>query len=253
MKNEIYYHVQAPEPVVIEDYIISDKKEATSKWWSGLPLFRFGASNLKEWFDIATTQSDKNCEGAPQTMRSCPGVGDLFKQSYVVKAPVDMLIKIINYDPNDPNAYGWLISTPTMAISHDPHITAESHPPWQYMSANDTIYKDKVNIKLATYIWFSSKKRVQCAYFPPVYHVDNVEYDVMPGIITISDKMYVPFNINLMFPKEDKIYFIKAGQPIAYMTFLNTDKPVFKKTDKQPGLFRKYFMNSYNRQTFGKQ
>lgn len=233
--------------ITIDHYIKPDT-EAKSKWWEGLPLFDHGASSIGDWFERAIAYNKRSGRRifAPVTVKSCPAIGDLLSQSYVFQAPVDFAV---NIEPL-PDGSGDVIEyiTPTNCTEggndHDPLLKIESHGAAQLKSSSGNIYKDKVNIKIVTPIAMKSNKPIQYLFLPPVYHADSVEYEVMPGILGLNPKFGIGFNLNLMFPRKPATYTFKAGQPLAYMTFLNCNKPKFEQVPhEQP--FRKKFFGDY--------
>ena len=237
MKTKLQYGLNLPN-VDIEKYI-STASPSSSPWWRGLPSMIDNIKNVKDWINV----SEKGTTGS--TIKSCPGILDLLKISYVVKLPCDFILEIDKLDgPGDPD---WRWRAP------DALLNVEGHSRNQYSSSEEQIFKNETNIKFKFPVHLTSKKKLTFMVNSPDYH-NEVPFKVMPGVMKINANIALPLNINVMFPiprQEAVSYFFKAGTPIAYLISLNGYRPELHPT-KIPEVdgrkMRYKFQNHYREQ-----
>ena len=165
-----------------------------------------------KWFDSLCPFVDKKKRAIDlypkpilKTARSCPGMLELFKNSFLVTFPCDLILettKTGKYSWQKPSATG------VLDISHHPEEQIEfSSPlssfimikfglPFMYQAPNN-----KVSYVEATY-W-----KIQ-------------PYKIAPGILNFtSTRDAMPLNVITFFEKKNKVYEFKKGDP---MTLLYT-------------------------------
>lgn len=231
--KELYYNRQFAHNVPDFEEFVSPLT-GTSKWWKSLNTFTDPSiKNIRQWFI-----KYKNNTPPENTIKSCPGILDLFKRSYLVKWPCEVLLETSIDNDGSPK---WRWNIP------DPILSFNSHSLKQWQSSVQ-IYKNKFNLKIELPYLLGASKPVSLMYLPPSYHTSEVEYDVMPGIITLNKKVTNDFNINLMLPIEEKVYHFKTGQPLVYITLLNESQTLKFKENKNTVIWpRVNFMNAYKR------
>ena len=206
-----------------------------NEWWRDMLPFKFHSKSLKEWFAKVTLNPQWK-PISPGTLKICPGISDLFRQSFVWKMPCDLLLKTYK-----DGTFQW--QTPPCDI-----LRLESHGSEQYTTPKgQTIYKDKFNIKFGTPFWIHSTKPLKMITSPAVYHNIKVDYDVMPGIINLTKNINTQLNLNLMFRKHDTIYEFKKGQVMAYFTVMSDSLPniIYKPQDESFNKLKLKFVGFY--------
>ena len=92
----IHYKISIPDdtPNVDISTFLAPCTAKSSSWWSSIKPLDYGARTMKEWFFNALQNDPQWQSSSPNTIRVCPGIGDLFKRSYLVKWPCDTLVSI---------------------------------------------------------------------------------------------------------------------------------------------------------------
>jgi len=194
------------------DEVFNPCNAVKNDWWQNLSPFITNSKSLKEWFAVVTKNKHWS-PSDPNTIKTCPGLADLFKSSFIWKMPCDLLLKI----SDDGNAW----QTPQTDL-----LKLDSHSDFQYTNRlGQTIYKQKINIKFETPFLIHADRVLKYIPSAAAYHNSDIDYDVMPGVVTLSNNVSSPLNLNLMFDRKENIYEFKKGQPIAYFTFMSDKLP----------------------------
>lgn len=238
----LYYDLALPNKECNVDIstFLTPCTNKSSAWWDSLSIFDYGAKSIKEWLSMAVKSRQNWAENHAYTMRVCPGVGDLFKRSYLVKWPCDAALNVQNVDGD----YAYFYKTSDGSLPALVHF--DFHHEDQYRNTNHQIYDNMFNVKLCLPVDLFSKKTVSVMTVNPDYHLNSVPYKVMPGVINYTPTMVHELNINLMFPipSDNSEYTLefKAGDPICYLTVLNYDKSVRLEQKQAPYHYRKKFL-----------
>ncbi len=161
------------------------------KWFEGLCPF----------VDKKKRAIDLHPKPIVRTARSCPGMLELFKNSFLVTFPCDLIL-----ETHKTGKYSWQkpSATRVLDIVHHPEEQVEfSSPlssfimikfclPFMYQAPNN-----KVSLAEASY-W-----KIQ-------------PYRIAPGILNFTDtRDAMPLNVITFFEKKNKVYEFKKGEPMA--------------------------------------
>lgn len=189
----------------------------TSSWYQNLDSFVH--PDIKSFKDFLKNLDRFFRFPKYTTAKACPGIGQLMKNSVVVKSPIDFCFKVKqeHQDGEDILRFVYYYS------DSDMKDYCVNHFDFQYKS-KDGYMDDYFNIKIQLPVDMASNDS-QMILVEPLYHKVN-EFRTLPGVITLN-KTYSQsqVNVNTMwhFPKgtQEKEYLIKAGTPLAYMYFPN--------------------------------
>ena len=161
------------------------------KWFAGLCPF---VGKKKRAIDLHPKPISK-------TAHSCPGMLELFKNSFLVTFPCDLIL-----ETTKTGEYSWQkpSQTQVLDILHHPQEQIEFNPPlssfimikfclpFMYQAPNN-----KVSLVESTY-W-----KIQ-------------PYRIAPGVLNfMNNRDPMPLNIITFFEKKDKVYEFKKGDPMA--------------------------------------
>lgn len=170
------------------------------------------------------------------TIKGCPSIVELLKQSIVVKAPMDIHV-CVSHHVGDPEPVVHIHSADL-----DFKFTQEesgTHKQIQFTCKNSDLFKDMVNLKLDCGIAIHMHKDVTLSFMQPIFHNHPVPWQVIPGIFTDPLNGYANLIFNSFLPINTEDFIIKKGTALFYATFskkvelLPTDKAnnmIFKKT-----------------------
>jgi len=241
----LYYDILLPNEtgnVEISSYLRPCTNKSSS-WWNSLDLYLQGAKDLAGWFNRSIRNGNDLWQSdTPFTIKVCPGVGDLFKASFLVTWPCDCLLSI-NGSDRDTFTFHYKGAN---YDSGEKLVSFYSHPAGQWESKFSDIYHGMVNLKIELPVKLWSPKPTPMMFISPDYHLNYVPYSVMPGIVTCKhDKVY-NLNINTMFPLpepgETATYEFKEGTPICYLTIMNGNTRPTLKPKKPKNFIRKKFL-----------
>jgi len=154
-----------------------------------------------------------------RTAKACPAIISIFKNCYILKWPVDVMISI--------DDKGNLVtSSPQSSF-----IKISQHGPHQFRTNNkeSDLFSNHCNVKIEFPFQLSSPDNAWM-FLPSTWH-KLYDFIVPPGRIEAPFASCSPLNINTMFPLakdgELRTYHFKAGDPFAYLYF---EKPITKQT-----------------------
>jgi hypothetical protein len=215
--------------------MISPISSSKSKWFESFPVIRGGFKSVPKLLNfikenvLSKGQSDSFeseilDNNSYTTIRACPGIKLLFKNSFLVKCPCDVHIRF------DEKLHTFI------STCSDPQLCITScHVPDQYKTPKHSLFQNKHNIKFELPICLQTDSTA--IFLQPTYHED-VPFEVLPGVVQMKE---FNLNINTMFNFDKGDYFIKKGTPLCYIYF---DKPYeLKYTKKRHILFRKNFIS----------
>lgn len=217
----------------IEDYI-SPCIPATSDWWKGLPRFLTSATkNIKDFvnerhrkylYDAQDREPFKVKtfnNGLEKTAKECPGIMSVFKTSYLIKCPSDMMITISK-------SMDIVVDVPAGS-----NFKVESHHFAQIASQNN-LFEGRINIKFVLPIMLCSESKIPWVFFNPTYH-SNPIWDVIPGVIDENYTQGIELNVNTLIDTRTLEWDaygtytinLKKGDPIAYLWLPEKTKFVY--------------------------
>ena len=159
---------------------------------------------LPEWYrKLSTTVEYKGPQRG--TMKTCPGVADLFRKGFIIPAHREFYAEVVN-------------GTPRVV----PDSEAENHEPSQWGSA----LKDYGHMKIISPWRIREKTGVQFIWTQPFWQNDTAKYSVPTGIVEY--KYQHTTNINVLAPKKlyPNNFSINAGEPLAHVMPLSDKKIV---------------------------
>jgi len=142
------------------------------------------------------------------TVKSCPGIIDIFTNSYSLLSPCDFTIKI----DHDNQTWQWISPWNRLDISGH-NLDAQTGP-------NSVLTKNYINLKINIPAWITSNKKCRIVYLPPIYH-NYSRLTTLIGTAPVNPKIGVQLNVNTIIDKNGKngAEFIefKKGDVLAYM------------------------------------
>ena len=165
-----------------------------------------------KWFDSLCPFVDKKKRAIDlypkpilKTARSCPGMLELFKNSFLVTFPCDLILettKTGKYSWQKPSATG------VLDISHHPEEQIEFSSPLSSF----------IMIKFGLPFMYQAPNN-KLSYVEATYWKIQ-PYKIAPGILNFtSTRDAMPLNVITFFEKKNKVYEFKKGDP---MTLLYT-------------------------------
>jgi len=135
-----------------------------------------------------------------KTAQSCPGMLELFKNSFLVKFPCDLIL-----ETKKNGEYSWQkpSKTQVLKIAHHSEEQIEFKPPLSSF----------IMIKFCLPFMFQVPDN-KVSFVESTYWKIQ-PYKIAPGILNFRNNRYaVPFNIITLFEKKNKIYEFKKGDPM---------------------------------------
>jgi hypothetical protein len=228
-KNKLFYRFEndnlntkdVAESLIAE--ILEKAKPTSSCWWSKLKSrtddFKDNLHKLKEnQISLLKGLAPNNDKTGP-TMKSCPGVLDLFNRAFLVKSPCDI---VLTTDSN--GAFYYDIADTSM-------INIDTHEKNQFLQPGNDLFKNKMCIK------FMLKVRLKTSGFgylltTPTYHSD-LGFTVPVGCVegNYADNQYLNIITFLDLPKdnETKTLTIRKGDVLAYLVPFEKCRLAFSK------------------------
>lgn len=160
-----------------------------------------------EWFK--SLKNDSISEEDRITARQCPAFINIFKNSFLVKAPQDFAFRV---DEND--FLGWTYideSTGFNSVSSH-HLESQLGSEWE----------DWLSVKIDFCAVLIPEKPMSCIFLDPMYHHNRSPFTTLSGAVTLYPDLYSTININMMIRKDEirgKIISVPKGTPLAYLYF----------------------------------
>jgi hypothetical protein len=225
---EDMYEIDRKESII--DLFIQPTLKNKSCWWKNLS--GFVGENSSNFEYIKTLHNDYIKGGTLRsvntaaTVRQCPAVTGIFKNSYIIKSPSDMVITLTSdggYVYNSANDF----------------MKVTSHPTEQFHTEKDNLFEGKMNLKFELPIALKTDK-IPYLFLQPMYH-NNIWFTVAIGVIEEKYTDRIKLNINTLvdIPKDEPVtYEIKAGDVLAYMWFPEKTKLVRSKDKFYEPIFK---------------
>jgi hypothetical protein len=192
--------------------ILVKAKPTSSCWWSKMKV---RSDDFKNNVDLIAKQqiawlkgNDKepNTKEGGATIKTCPGILGLFKQTILVTSPTEIIISI-----NKHGEYYYNIADESI-------MTISGHDQEQFYQENNTLFKDKISLKFEIAVKLNTS---DFGYMltDPTYH-NNSGCFIPMGII--NEKYGKKQELNLIsfidIPKDkETTIVIKAGDVLAYL------------------------------------
>lgn len=214
----------------VEDFIQPCTPQS-SAWWLGLPKFTENVKNIwinrtrEKHINIAEPPFtvSNNVSEKPSTVKSCPGILEIFKKSYIVKCPHDLSICItedMRMESYSPSAAG---------------VSIQTHP-FSQLKSSYNMFAERINIKFMIPILITSD--LPYVFLNPTYHCNNI-WDVMPGVVDSPWNKDIQLNVNTLINLKDLEFkdgvaeiSIREKQPLCYMWFPEKTKLIH--SNKKP-------------------
>ena len=213
----------------IEDIVVPVVPN-TPTWWNKLSPYLNGTKSILDAWHTLTTDQRMNWE-VYSTVKMCPGFHNLFRNSFLVKFPCDILVEHDDYD------WTWRIP------SKENPMRMNEHGGFQY--GNSGPLQDYRIFKFEIPIEFTSKDKIDIMFFDPIYWKPQ-PYRVAPGVVSMENfNQSLTLNMIVFFPKTGKSesFHFRKGDPICLM---NTNERVKLEQHKDVKPFhRKRFASSF--------
>ena len=157
------------------------------------------------------------------TAKQCPSFVGLFKNSYLLRAPQDIVFtspekgsKIMFAEQTNGIPYQF-----QSVVGHD--LSVQMNPKFSEMYTS---------IKLCFNLTLCPETPTQIMFLDPCYHLDKKsELQTLTGIMELREDELLPFNVNMVMPHsvfdEKHVCRIYKNQPLAYLYF-PLGKPTIK-------------------------
>lgn len=212
MSLKIYYDLNEKQFHTPREKMFNQCLQSKPKWWDKITPLLNGYKSFKK-FVFETPIDFLVNKPTFATVKTCPGIIDLFKQSLVLKFPHDIIIEIL-----DDGRY--------IPISPSQEAMVSFHNPDQAPGFSDNF----VILKICSNFVFTTNKDSQVMFVNPLLYKDqSSSYQVVPGVVKIKKNRIEMANVIVAFPKKAGRYYFEAGEPIALMTF---DEPIQSVTQK---------------------
>ncbi len=151
-----------------------------------------------KWFKDVPTSTKSPSGSTVATVRTCPGLSELFKEGLVIPSWCDLYL-----DWSKGNLY------------IEPEEMANQHPDWQWNKSN--VFKDFHHLKIGSPWKFKEKTGSKFLMTNPWWHKPGVRHFVPNGLIEF--KYQHSSNVNLWIPKSGypQNYTIQAGEALCQL------------------------------------
>jgi len=142
-----------------------------------------------------------------KTVQGCPGILELFKNSFLIKFPCDVILQTLS-----DGKYSWQTPRQTQAfkINHHPQEQVEFQEPLSSF------------IMIKFYLPFIFKAPNNKVSFVDSVYWKNQPYKIAPGILDFgTDKYALPLHVITLFEKKNAVYEFKKGEPMVLLYTLN--------------------------------
>ena len=233
--NKIYYRLPQNEEIrkhyKIDDFI-SPVLPNTPKWWQKLTPYLKGSKSVFECWNKLNDNEKLNYD-VYSTVKLCPGFHNLFKNSFLIKFPCDILLEHGTQD----NQYVWRVPSVHNPISVTEHSTMQ-HGHSDHMS-------QFLFLKFTMPIELTVSAPIDIMYFDAMYWVNN-PYRVAPGVVAMESKSQsLELNIIVAFPKtqETHSYQFTKGSPLALLR--TSERVQLENNEELRPFHRKRFSSSF--------
>ena len=180
-------------------------------------------SNLCPYLGKNKTAIDRFPLPIKRTAKSCPGMLELFKNSFLIKFPCDFIL-----ETKESGEYKWQkpSKTQVLQIAEQSAEQVEFHPPLSLF----------IMIRFNLPFLFQAPNN-KVSFIDTTYW-KNQPYKIAPGILDFKkDREALPLNFVALFEKKDKAYEFKKGEPMGlYYTLHKSTMEV--KEDLEDSLLR---------------
>ena len=192
IKKHKFYLKEIEESIPREEVIVPAL--GGPSWFKNLcPFIGQHKSALDAYYEASTIIA--------RTVKSCPGILELFKNSFLIKFPCDVIL-----ETKDNGEYLWQKPSKTnvLGITHQTEEQVESTGP----------LASSIVIKFCLPFLFQASNN-KVSFLDPVYWKVQ-PYKVAPGIINFkTERGALPLNVIALFEKKNKVYEFKKGEPMA--------------------------------------
>jgi len=213
-KYKFYIKKVVDESIPLEEIITPTL--GGPKWFSNLCPF---IKKKKRAIDLHPFPIEK-------TVKSCPGMLELFKNSFLVRFPCDLILETATT-----GKYSWQKPSKTqiLNVDHHPGEQIESNPPLSSF----------IMIKFCLPFIFQVPNN-KVSFVDSIYWKSQ-PYKIAPGIFNfMSNSAPVPLNIITLFEKKDKVYEFKKGEPM--FLFYTLHKSTLEMNENLDDSLSKYTM-----------
>lgn len=225
--HDIYYTLIGDEGVAFEDICLVKQKPS---WWKKLPTFIDNISPesfIKDnWNKVVGNPANKiEITATRRNIKGCPAVNTFLSNSMLVTFPSDLLLETV-----DTGEYGWRSFVDGFEVAnHTTDQVEASH-----------IQKDYIIIKFQLPVVFQSDNN---RWLFQDCLLEKVQpYRCFNGLGSLSSVNRL--NVICAFPKINKKYFFKRGEPLCSVLFLDRFKSITQKDLTKQWSRKRYKMTS---------
>jgi hypothetical protein len=199
-------------------------KKSIPEWWKKLPT----AIETANAYGLSVDRS---------TMKSCPGITELYKNGIVIPLWSDLILET---NSNNEIRYQW---------AHDQSADIAFHAPVQHGNS----FNNHIHFKIQSPWLIKETSGVNWTWLEPTWNIlyEHSNIRVLPGVLNF--KYQRDTNINIFVPKERQRFELEAGLPLAHLIPLSDkqieikhhliSKDEFTRMSNNIGSFK--FKNSY--------
>jgi len=193
--------------IEVSDWVRFNPKPS---WWKSLSPLLGGLTSKDEYIKLAWRRMlDGEHVGSPRTVKTCPGIGQFFKQSLPLVFMNDIFLETFA-----DGSFKWR--------SYYNGVSVAEHSPDQITGSQ--ISRDLITLKFQFPITWLTDKPIQVCFADPVYH-NVMPYTIAPGILAKTNTNINYLNVIVFFPK-------KAAQFVFYKNevcaVLQSSEPITK-------------------------
>lgn len=216
-----------------QDYIGTTAKTVQPTWYQKLSYW---INDRKSWREVVARDFDDLFKHRGQavsykTVKGCPAYINFFKQSFALKTPCDIFMKVYQ-SKNEEGKINWYYEWSTDGRDWD--IT--EHSPKQLGKIGD----DNLAIKFSLNFSFRCDEDTQFQYVDP-YIANKVHYRVSPGVVSLKKGSPGQINMVTFFEKKEEEYWIPAGSTLGYVQFDKVIKKFVRGDLTNANKRKKYF------------
>jgi len=223
----LYYAPKRDDLSIQFEDVMSPCHSGTPSWWRKLDFYRNKSKSVLDMWTKLSQEEKQEVEGFT-TVRACPGFRELFKNSYLLKFPSDLLL-----ETTADGEFTW--KTP----GEEGLLRVYFHTPDQIgsqISDNYTIIKFILPFLIAG-------KGTKALFLDPIYYKDQ-PFKISPGVMELKgNNIGMPFNVIVFFEKKDATYHFQKGEPICIVYF--SDRVHAKESSKIRRYDKKKFFLDY--------
>ena len=181
-------------------------------------------SPYPDWYKKLRSPSPDDTTVILESVRTCPAFIDLFKNSFLVRAPQDLFFSFDEdgvCEWNSADTFKGAVPSNLPFVSPVPFNSVYS---FSFKDQMGDSWDDFHSLKINFEVQLIPDRKMTCVYLDPLYHLDERSpFVAMTGTFPIYPKLYVGLNVNLFIAKKvvipNQVIPILEGTPLCYLYF----------------------------------